>query len=187
MTIKDFVPPILIRLVKRIIGLDNTKEYVDYYQALKECTSFSYGDFDFCRMIADKTMIYKQGLKKPHYLKPNESFLLAAIGQYINNNSKTSLKILDFGGACGSHYFEIKRFLPADLSLKWIVVETDQMVKSAVNMNLQNNELNFINSIDDIKIKIDFIHSSGALQCVSDPYEIISKLITIDASCMLFN
>jgi putative methyltransferase (TIGR04325 family) len=189
MTIKDFIPQILIRLIKRCIGLENTKEYENYSQAMKVCALYQYDDFEFCSMIADKTTAYMKEVKeKPFSLNQTNSFLLAAINQYNTNvYSKRSLTVLDFGGACGSHFFEIKRFFPNDFSLKWYVVETDQMVKSAVNKGLNNDELNFVNSIEDIKIKIDFIHSSGALQCVSKPYELINKLININAPRMLFN
>ncbi|HUX95559.1 MAG TPA: methyltransferase, TIGR04325 family [Bacteroidales bacterium] len=188
MTFKDFIPPILIRLVKRCIGLENTKEYQNYSQAMKFCYSYSYDDFEFCSMMSDKTIAYMKVVKeKPFCLNQTNSFLLAAINQYINLHSKKKITVLDFGGACGAHFLEIKRFFPNDFSLKWYVVETDQMVKSAVNKGLHNNELNFVNSIEDIKIKIDFIHSSGALQCVSNPYEFINKLININASWMLFN
>lgn len=188
MTFKDFIPPILIRFVKRFIGLENTKEYENYSQAMKVCALYQYDDSEFCNMMADKAIAYMNEVKeKPFSLHPTNSFLLAAINLYLNLYSKKSLTVLDFGGACGSHFFEIKRFLPNDFSLKWFVVETDQMVKSAVNKGLHNDELNFVNSMEDIKIKIDFIHSSGALQCVPNPYEIINKLISINASWMLFN
>jgi putative methyltransferase (TIGR04325 family) len=188
MTIKDFIPPILIRLVKRSIGLENTKEYENHSQAMKVIASYSYDDFEFCSMIADKTTTYMEKVKeKPFNLHQTNSFLLAAINQYINVYSKKSLTVLDFGGACGSHFFEIKRFFPYNFPLKWYVVETDQMVKSAVNKGLHNDGLNFVSSIEDIKIKIDFIHSSSALQCVSKPYELLNKLININAPWILFN
>ena len=114
-------------------------------------------------------------------------FLLAAINQYLNVNSTKSIKVLDFGGACGAHYFEIKRFIPNDVSLKWYVVETAQMVNSAFDRKLNSNELFFLSSVEDIKTEIDFIHSSGTLQYVHSPYESTNMLININANWIFIN
>jgi putative methyltransferase (TIGR04325 family) len=48
-------------------------------------------------------------------------------------------------------------------------------------------ELDFVSSIDEIKTKTDFIHSSCALHYVPDPYEVINALINIKANWLLFN
>jgi putative methyltransferase (TIGR04325 family) len=186
--IKDFIPPILIKLIKSAKELNDNKEYESYSEAIKACTSDAYQNIELCNMIADKTNIYKEELKKkPFALNPNNVFLLAAINQYINTYEKKSLNILDFGGACGAHYFEIKRFLPNNISLKWHVVETAQMVKSAMEKGLNTDELIFVSSLEEIKAEVDFIHSSGALQYVADPYEFTSLLIRIKANWLFLN
>ena len=134
MIIRDFFPPILIKLVKGSERFKDTKEYENYSQAMSDCTSDAYQNIELCNMIADKTIIHIETLKeRPFSLNPTNVFLLSAINQYINIYSKKNLKILDFGGACGAHYFEIRRFIPNDVSLKWYVVETAQMVKSAID------------------------------------------------------
>jgi putative methyltransferase (TIGR04325 family) len=187
MTIKDILPPVLIRLAKRFIGLESTKEYDNYSLAMKVCSLSAYENAELCNMLADKTITYiKEVKEKPFNLHQTAGLFLAAINQYINNNSSRNLIILDFGGACGAHYYDMKRFFP-NFSLQWYVVETDQMVKSAINKGLNTNELFFVNSIEDIKVNIDIIHSSGALQCVADPYEQLKKLINTNASCFFFN
>ena len=188
MNIKEFFPPILIRLAKRAKGLEDSKEYESYSKAMQVCTSDAYQNIELCNMIADKTVIHIDILKeKPFSLNPTNVFLLAAINQYLNVYSTKSLKVLDFGGACGAHYFEIRRFIPNDVSLKWFVVETTQMVKSAIARGLNNDELSFVSSIDDIKTEVDFIHSSCALHYVPDPYGSAKMLLNIKANRILFN
>lgn len=188
MIIKDFIPPILSRWVKRALKLEDNKEYKNYSQAIEVCTSNAYQNVELCNMIADKTFIHAGKLKeKPFILNPTNVFLLSAINQYINSFSKKDLTILDFGGACGAHYFEIKRFLPNDISLKWYVVETAQMVKSAKERGLSNTELNFVSSIEEIKTDTNFIHSSCALHYVPNPYEFTNMLINIKADRIFFN
>ena len=140
-------------------------------------------------MIADKTVIHAINLNnnKPFVLDPSNLFLVSAINNYILEFSTKDLTILDFGGACGAHYFDVRRFFQKDVSLKWIVVETEQMVKSANAKGISNSELEFVCSLSEIKNKINFIHSSCALHYVPDPYAITMDLIKINAKWILFN
>jgi putative methyltransferase (TIGR04325 family) len=188
MDIKDYIPPVLIRLLKRSLLQESNKQYKDYPEALKNCTPDGYENVELCNMIADKTVIHSGILKeKPFNLIPANIFLLSAVNQSVLKLSERHLTVLDFGGACGAHYFEVRRLLSTDFSLKWFVVETEQMVKSAKNRGLNNNELEFISSIDEVKTPIDLIYTSCALHYVPDPYECINLLIQKRAGHILFN
>ena len=97
------------------------------------------------------------------------------------------MSIVDFGGACGAHYFETRRFFSSEIIFKWCVVETKEMVKSAKQHNIENKELFFIDSLSEINFPVDFIHSSGALQSVSNYSQYLSELMRLNAKYMLFN
>jgi putative methyltransferase (TIGR04325 family) len=188
MSLKEFIPPIFNRWVKKALKLGDNKEYKSYSNAIEACTSDAYLNVELCSMIADKTLIHARNLnERPFVLNPTNVFLLSAINQYIIDFSIRDLTILDFGGACGAHYFDIRRFIPKDVSLKWYVVETEQMVKSAYEKEISNTELVFVSSLKDIKTNINLIHSSCALHYVPDPYKIISELINVNAEWILFN
>ena len=188
MNIKELLPPILIKLGKRAIGLENGKEYESYSQSMKFCSTDAYQNAELCNMIADKTVIHAENLrKKPFGLNSTNLPLLSVINQYLSVCSKKKLNILDFGGACGAHYFEMKRFIPGDVTLKWYVVETEQIVKSSIEHGLNNDELIFVNKIEDVNTEIDIIYSSCALHYVPDPYEFLNKLINVKAKWMFFN
>lgn len=188
MILKEFIPPIINRWLKRALKLEDNKEYKNYSQAIDACTSDAYLNAELCNMIADKTVIHAQKLnERPYVLNPASVFLLSAINQYIIDSSTTDLTILDFGGACGAHYFDIKRFIPKDVSLKWYVVETEQMVRSANEKKIGSNELVFASSLKEIKTNINLIHSSCALHYIPDPYNVISDLISVNAPWVLFN
>lgn len=188
MNFKEFFLPLKKRFTKKSKRIENSKKFENYSEALQFCTSDAYQNIELCNMIADKTLVHRDILrKKPFGLNPTNVFLLAAINQYLHVYSTNSLKILDFGGGCGAHYFEIRRFIPNDVSLKWYIVETDQMVKSAIDRKLNNDELVFISSIEDVKEDIDFIHSSSALQYVPSPYEFLNMLININANWLFVN
>jgi putative methyltransferase (TIGR04325 family) len=182
MKLNDLLPPILIKIIKR------HREYESYNEALSDCTTDAYKNVELCNMIAEKTKIYSMKLTdRPYLLNPTNVFLLSAINQYISVHSVDSIKILDFGGACGAHYFEMRRFIPERIKIKWLVVETSQMVLAAQNMKLDNDELTFYDSLELINIPIDIIHSSGALQYVPEPYEYLSKLLNFNAKWIFFN
>ena len=188
MNIKDFIPPILVGFAKRARGLENSKEYENFESAMKDCSSESYQNVELCNMIADKTVLYGALLKeRPFSVNQTNVFLLAAINQYLIVNSTKEISILDFGGACGAHYFEVRSLIPRDISINWYVVETEQMVLSAMGRSLNNNELSFVSSIDDIKVKTDFLHSSSALQYVDAPYQFIDRLLKVNANWLFFN
>ena len=64
MNIKEFLPPILMKLAQRIIRLKDFKEYLSYNKAMQVCSSDAYQNIELCNMIADKTFIYIDVLKK---------------------------------------------------------------------------------------------------------------------------
>jgi putative methyltransferase (TIGR04325 family) len=180
-----------IKKVLKKDGDNKEKEYKDYYAALEECsTEGGYENTDLCDLIAEKTKNYIEHLKEePYVLNATNVFLVLAINTIARIFSQESINInvLDFGGACGTHYFETRRFFKNDIKFKWIVVETAEMVKSAKEHTFENEELLFVDNLEKITTPIDLIHSSGALQYIPDYSWFLSKLMKFDAKFMLFN
>lgn len=185
MELKRYLPPVLtdfIRKSQRVI------KYKSYEEALSYCTNEGYHNEELCRMIADKTLVYIESLKKaPFTLNPTTVYLVFALNYFINSSGKKNITVLDFGGACGVHYYEVRNLLPETTSLKWIVVETEQMVLSAKTKGLANAELSFIPHLENVTASIDFVYSSSTLQYVSDPYALLQNLTALKASTILFN
>ena len=77
--------------------------------------------------------------------------------------------------------------IPDEIKLNWIVVETEQMVKSAISRGLAKGELRFASRIEDVTDAVDFVHSSSTLQYVPAPIDFLNRLIACNASAMLFN
>lgn len=164
------------------------KKYANFTLALQDCSTNAYQNVEFCNMIADKTLLHIKKLNaKPFTLNPTNVFLLAAINQYIAIHSAKKINVLDFGGACGAHYFETKRFIPDRISLNWQVVDTPQMALSAKEKNLNHSELYFFDSLNKVTTKIDFLHSSSTLQYVPDPYQCLQELLQLKANFLFFN
>ncbi|HEX2847745.1 MAG TPA: methyltransferase, TIGR04325 family [Chitinophagaceae bacterium] len=185
MSVKEFLPPVLTDFIRR-----NRKvvKYKTYQEALSHCTADAYQNAELCNIIADKTRIHIEGLKKrPFQLNATTVYLSFALNYFVNHRGKKNITVLDFGGACGAHYFEVKNTLPDTIRLKWMVVETEQMVASAIDRGLSGGELSFISSIDAVNDPVDFVHSSSTLQYVPAPFEFLQKLLSLKAKMMLFN
>jgi putative methyltransferase (TIGR04325 family) len=99
--------------------------------------------------------------------------------------SSTPLRVLDFGGACGFHYFASQRL---GVSTRWAVVETPAMAERA--SSLETNELKFFSTIDAASRwleGVDFVHSSGALQYTPTPSETLDQLLALSAPVIMWS
>lgn len=184
MKIKEFLPPILTDWIKK----NRSKSFKNYQEAFLKCLNEAYQNEELCNLIADKTLLHiNQFEERPYSLNSTNVFLAFSINHYLNSTSCEGLTILDFGGACGIHYYETRALVPDNVLLKWYVVETPQMVQSAKSRGLNNSDLIFVHSIDEIEQKIDFIYSSGALQYVSEPYIQTTQLLNTGADIIVLN
>lgn len=165
----------------------NQTIYSSFEAAAKECVGIGYDCEDLARSVVAKTEIRRGQMDAPSGLKLDlaasfslASITLAAIGQH-------KLKVIDFGGAAGLHYFVARKLLPADLELQWVVVETPVMAEQA-RSKLADRELNFVSSLEEAAAIIpeaDVLHNSGALQQVADPCVLLGQLLAVQARYLL--
>lgn len=185
MILKNFIPPVFSEFIqknRRIV------KYKSYEEALSHCTADAYQNEELCNMIADKTLAYRELLnKEPFTVTPTSVYLGFALNYFVNAYQHKTLTVLDFGGACGAHYFEMRKLIPGAIAIKWIVVETEQMVSSALDHGFGKEELSFTTNVESIKESVDFVYSSSTLQYVPEPYTFLNKLIQVNARMILLN
>ncbi len=93
--------------------------------------------------------------------------------------------VIDFGGACGAHYFLAKALFGNRVKLKWHVVETSGMASKG--RELESGELRFF---DDLNVataemgRVDLLYSSGTLQYVPEPYKTLKEFVDCGARCI---
>jgi putative methyltransferase (TIGR04325 family) len=185
MGIKEFIPPVLIDAIRRNKKI---KKYGSYSEALKACSTDAYQNARLCEIVARKTEIYIQQLKhKPYRVNPGNVFLANTINFLALGRGMNSISVLDFGGGCGAHYFEIRALIPRTLQINWNVVETPAMIQAAKSHIPPTDELHFYSLIEEVKGKTDLVHSSSALQYVPEPYAFTKKLLELNSEFIFVN
>jgi putative methyltransferase (TIGR04325 family) len=112
------------------------------------------------------------GIPPPGALRLRDALLL------VHGRLGTSdLKVLDFGGALGHHCLLVRRLLPADLRLRWMVWETPAMCAvGREHVEKEKEGLSFISSAEEITGRFSFVLASGSLQYVARPWDRLRML-----------
>ena len=187
MNARDFLPPIAMNVARRIFDRSGRKQYATYVDALASCTEHGYENVGIVNVVLEKTKRYRESVSGGAiHLNATSAYSLCSLLASIDSQE---INVIDFGGACGSHYFLARAVLPRSCKLRWIVVETPEMAKEAGSV-LSTGELSFSSdlrdAVDSMK-RVDLLHTSGTLQCVDKPYEYLQRLVTASASHILFN
>jgi putative methyltransferase (TIGR04325 family) len=183
MQIRDFIPPILLRAVRRAKN-HSSRVFSSYHEAALMCSSYGYEQGALLNVVCEKTKRYRDWLNSQKPLEIGLENIRTALGLSLSRSSN-ELRVIDFGGACGAHYFIAKALFGNRVSLHWHVVETSGMVRKG--MELENGELRFFDNLTTARQEIghvDLVFSSGALQYVEDPYKILKDLVECEARCI---
>lgn len=103
------------------------------------------------------------------------------------NNLK--INVLDFGGSLGSSYFQNRNALGAKIKITWNIIEQEHFVKCG-RTHFQNSELNFFENIQEYKVNYEYtdvLLLSSVIQYVSNPYQILTKLIELNPKAILID
>ncbi len=134
-------------------------------------------------MVSRKTAAAREQMPTTVIAKPEDVRVLAALRLV---ESSDVIRVLDFGGAAGTHYLFARHVLPRNVRLNWCVVETPSMVRVASPL-MANEELTFASSIAEAVQRIglpDLVFSSGAVQYVPDTVATVNELLAIGAKAI---
>jgi putative methyltransferase (TIGR04325 family) len=184
---KEILPPFLYRKLTQP-SYKSTKLYGSYAEALLDCSQDAYENQELVEVIRKKTARYAQELasRADFSVDFRSSIMLNAVVTAAAGRKK--LRVLDFGGACGAHFFEVKKVLGDRIALEWVVVETTAM--AAEGKKLETAGLYFTDDIwkaVEILGEVDLLHTSGTLQCVDAPFEFLQRMLSVKPAFILFN
>jgi putative methyltransferase (TIGR04325 family) len=184
MKLHEFVPPILISLLRKLQHKPTGAQfYSSYAEALSACHG-GYEETQLIRTVYEKTRIYRDSLASQTPRVFDLSSLRTLVGLSLAVTDR-ELNVLDFGGACGAHYFIARACMGDRVRFRWHVIETSKM--AAVAKGLEDDQLQFFDSLPRGKEaleKIDLVFSSGALQYVPDPYETLGEMTQCGATAL---
>lgn len=188
-----FCPPILIKCVRFFLG--NQIRFKGNYATWEEAKTHSTGydrDLIFQKVkeatikVVSGDAIYERDsvcFYEKHYRWPLLSCLM-----FIASKQNNQLKVIDFGGALGSLYFQHKFFLSSLNELKWTVIEQEHFVKYGIS-NLQNDELRFYSTLEGgiEDAKSNTILLSSVLQYIENPQELLKQIARLDFKYILID
>jgi putative methyltransferase (TIGR04325 family) len=179
-----------LRRISKRLGSQGSPEkvYPSYGDALRACSGDSYLSSDLASVIVEKTKRFKEssGQSAAADLCPATLSTLTSLLYALEPEKRDKLCVLDFGGAAGAHYFQVRSVLSKKTVLRWAVVETSTMVKMA--RVLEDDAIRFfedIHSAEEWLGDCEFAHSSGALQYTPDPYLSTRTLLDVGAAYLL--
>jgi putative methyltransferase (TIGR04325 family) len=163
------------------------------YSSWEEVDALCHGGYEQSNIL-EATLTSTLKVKNGEAIFERDSFIFDEI-QYsfgmlasllkVAIENKNSLKVLDFGGALGSHYFQNKEFLKPIKIKKWIIVEQERYVKVGKE-KIADKILDFAYSIDEVK-NANVLIASGVLQYLNTPYEWLKKLVDKEVPYIVFD
>ena len=181
--IELIIPPIFFKLKKS--NTQNLKTYKDYESAVQE--SSTYENNELVKVIASKGLHFKNSLNLLDYKnlthigseQINKLLSLISLCEIKDNN----INILDFGGGAGHHYFLLKKLLNENITVNWIVFETEELVKECIANGLETDELKFSSSFESNllqDLEFDVLYANYSLAYTNDPYLYLQKLLELN-------
>jgi putative methyltransferase (TIGR04325 family) len=153
-----------------------TEIFPNFSSALAACGR-GYNDGEIAEVIAYKTALAID----PRQLAPEQAInSILAVGISAAETTTRPLKVLDFGGGCGFHYFRVTPVIRAPLH--WAVVETPTMAERAAKV--ANGRFDVFTTIDEAYSAlggVDLVHASSVIQYVPNPIETLKSLATLQA------
>jgi putative methyltransferase (TIGR04325 family) len=171
--IEDWLRGILAR-ISRLLNNSLTKFFTRSEQNIAK----TYEDLELIQSIVKKTLEYAQVIQKKNSIPISSirTILPFALGKFGKR-----ITVLDFGGGAGVSFIEAKHFYP-NSDFKWIILETQTMVRIAKQLHVNTKELKFIENLEEIEnLQVDLIIANSSLQYTPNPLELLKKITKLKA------
>ncbi len=172
--LKQFIPPILISLIKNKPLIRQHKDW----NSAKDDAKHGYENIDLINLVIEKTINYSKQIYESNHCDISDLSPLISMSMIYSN----SINVIDWGGGAGSHFYAVQKILPPGVKINWCVIETKTMVEQC-KKRICEPGLHFYEHLDEAKIflnnQIDLVFSNSALQYSSEPLSTIRSLIEL--------
>jgi putative methyltransferase (TIGR04325 family) len=180
-TLREWAPPALLRMYRRVRGA--SIQFDGNYPAWREAKAASRG-YDDRQLVERVKLAMRQVLdgdgacERDGVVLPTDetNFPLVAALQYVALEHRP-LRVLDFGGALGSTYCQMRKFFPDGVELHWDVVEQADFVECG-NQDFAHAHLRFHFTLEDAvaQARPDVVLLSSVLPYLERPYETLAAI-----------
>lgn len=193
--LRECLPPLSLRAkqwvdAKRGIVGSFQGHYRTWAQAVN--ASSGYQESNILDKVTEATKIIiqeKEQFERDAVVFDRPQYSYPILANLLKHASHTvPLRVLDFGGALGSSYFQMKHFAP-DANVSWHVVEQPHFVQRGRHLLSTEASLDFYETLEaSLAIQTpQVILLSGVLQYLEKPYELLKTCIEIDADAILID
>jgi putative methyltransferase (TIGR04325 family) len=161
----------------------NLRVYKSFEDALNNSKSpEGYSNQLLARVVADKTKRFRDQLRDSRQLDLG-ALRTSVFLSLIRLRQNEIIKVLDFGGACGYHYYICNALLP-EQRFDWKVIETASMVEAA-KKDHESEELSFFTMPDqatEYGWTPDALIASSSIQYLENPITTWESLLALKSS-----
>jgi putative methyltransferase (TIGR04325 family) len=180
--VRSLVPPAVLNVIRRIRGRGARPQFSGSYASFAEARAAAskqgYESNELVEVALQRAREVRDARGAgPEWLQDAWAAQnLAAIREGLALRGRsTSLRVLDFGGGMGLHYFTLRHFLTMPGIASWTVCET--ATTAAVGASHFGDErLRFVSELPSAADRSDLAMASGSLQYVDDPARILVRL-----------
>lgn len=137
----------------------------------------SYEDVFLSNLIISKCLIFSKEIQLENFqFSENQLRLLIPFAFTKKNN----LRIIDFGGSAGTHFFIINTLIGKNRNLDWRIVENSQLVN--LSSKISHKGLSFFDSISKARLnfsKPDIGIASSVFEYVPEPMVSLSEFLSV--------
>jgi putative methyltransferase (TIGR04325 family) len=173
--VRDLLPPVLLRGVRHLrpapIQYGHRGDYPSFAEALAACGTAGGAEPNVVETVAGWTRAIRDRAAGGRSVPLNDRSLqnLAALLVGFGPEPRDEVRILDFGGALGGLYYELREFIPRRRKLSWTVCEIPLMAATGTQ-SFATDELSFVGDLAALHGQtFDAVIASGSLQCVPTP------------------
>jgi putative methyltransferase (TIGR04325 family) len=191
--IKWLAPPAALAMARWLLGrvepaYGAVGDYSTFAAALEEAGPAGYESGELIAKVREATAAFVREVRQERELGSRTRQLLSAM--YLPTacrHDHSQLTVLDFGGALGRHYHDLRRFLPRRIRLAWNVVETPAMAGEG-RRRFATSELHFVDSLATVaQRRFDVVLAIGSLQYVEDPAACFRQLAALRTTFLLLD
>lgn len=191
--LRFWMPPALFHLktVLTSSGISFNGDYCAWNEALAASSGYdSAGILKKVEMAAQAVASGEAAFERDsalfneiHYSWPVLAGLLKAAADFGG-----ALRVLDFGGALGSSYYQNRKFLEQLKEVKWCIVEQENFVKCGKRA-FETDVLKFYHCIEDAAKTCDFnvVLLSSVLPYLERPYDMLAQVLELGIGTVIID